>query len=65
MKERISGEMRAVDVESSQFIGDRHGDLAKDLFRTLTEKDEFLTVSLGELRVLTRGSAGVTKAVPT
>lgn len=56
--------LKATEVGCAQCMGDRPGDLAKILVQFLTEKDERLNVSLGELRVLKGGSAEAAKAVP-
>lgn len=63
LRECVRAEMRAIEVECAQLMGDRFGNLAKDLPHFLTKKDKPLNVSLGELRVLAGGSAEAAKAV--
>lgn len=49
LRESVRGELRAAEAESAQFMGDRLGVFAKLLVQFLTEKEEPLNISLGEL----------------
>lgn len=59
----VRSELRAVEAECTQFLGDRFGDLVKDLVQFMTEKNEPLNISLGELCFLAVGSLNVAVTV--